>query len=439
MQPYINHDRLYNGTVPLCLSSAITVVPALSEVSFPSFPEQRSSYGESKLPIRSVTSFGTSMAAQDTMSTCMLAPNFISDLHANNKSSNGKLCSGPYVTEPSDPDTQLPSTHSSLLRNSRPLMMDFPEVSEQISSNQEQLLGLFDYPSSVDFPNPQNVTAFGQQVQDTIIIDPNTHVALQNEWLSSGSSMRLPKNVGSAESMLKTVDARSAAPATPKSYPYCRTQRSVPNPFNCDELSTDNLPSSNTAPKSRIRWTPELHERFVDAVNKLGGSEKATPKAIQKVMKVEGLTIYHVKSHLQKYRTVQHRPESSDDSVSIYNSGYCRGTGNVEGLMAQISLQKQLHEQLEMLVKKENGTPARKRSHAAGRALIFSFTQIQRKLQLQVEEQSKYLEMIIAKQNESLKKLGALRGFQDRFLQVLDNKKEREEWTVCTHSVEHGL
>jgi hypothetical protein len=93
----------------------------------------------------------------------------------------------------------------------------------------------------------------------------------------------------------------------------------------------------------------------------------------------------------------------------------------------------------QMLVKKENGTPTRKRRHADGHALIFSFTQIQRKLQLQVEEQSKYLEMIIVKQNESLKKLGALPGFQDRFLQVSDNKKEREEWTVCTHSAEHRL
>ena len=113
--------------------------------------------------------------------------------------------------------------------------------------------------------------------------------------------------------------------------------------------------------------------------------------------------------------------------------------------MAQISLQKQLHEQLEvciffknqMLIKNENGTPTRKRRHAAGHALIFSFTQIQRKLQLQVEEHSKYLEVIIAKQNESLKKLGAFPGFQDRFLQVLDDNKEREEWAVCTHSAEH--
>ncbi|CAN6232964.1 unnamed protein product [Urochloa humidicola] len=386
-------DQLYNGRVPSCLSSAITVVPAPTEVSFPSLPERRSSYGERELPISYVTSFGIPMAAHDAISACMLASSFTSD-PANDESSNGKLCCGPYVTEPSDPDTQLPSQHSPVLGNLRPLMMDFPEASEQICSNQEQFLGLFDYPTGVDSSNPQNGNACGQQFRNTITVDPNTHVASQNEWFSSGNSMQLPKN---------TVHASSA---TPKSYPYCHTQRSVPNPLNCDELCADNLTSSNTAPKSRMRWTPELHERFVGAVNKLGGSEKATPKAVQKVMKVEGLTIYHVKSHLQKYRTVQHRPESShgvcvsgrrNSQTDEVSNLQLKGTGNVEGLMAQIGLQKQLHEQLE----------------------------IQRKLQLQIEEQSKYLETIIAKQNESLKKLGALPGFQDRFLQVLDHKKER--------------
>ncbi|PKI51450.1 hypothetical protein CRG98_028161 [Punica granatum] len=52
----------------------------------------------------------------------------------------------------------------------------------------------------------------------------------------------------------------------------------------------------------RLRWTPDLHLRFVQAVERLGGQHRATPKLVLEMMNVKGLSIHHVKSHLQMFR-----------------------------------------------------------------------------------------------------------------------------------------
>ncbi|KAJ8533095.1 hypothetical protein K7X08_015984 [Anisodus acutangulus] len=53
----------------------------------------------------------------------------------------------------------------------------------------------------------------------------------------------------------------------------------------------------------RLRWTPDLHLRFVNAVERLGGQDRATPKLVLKMMNIKGLNIAHIKSHLQMYRS----------------------------------------------------------------------------------------------------------------------------------------
>ncbi|KAF7048556.1 hypothetical protein CFC21_057302 [Triticum aestivum] len=55
----------------------------------------------------------------------------------------------------------------------------------------------------------------------------------------------------------------------------------------------------------RLRWTAELHHCFVRgrAIERLGGQDCATPKLVLQLMNVRGLSIGHVKSHLQMYRS----------------------------------------------------------------------------------------------------------------------------------------
>ncbi|OWM75797.1 transcription factor HHO3-like [Punica granatum] len=71
-----------------------------------------------------------------------------------------------------------------------------------------------------------------------------------------------------------------------------------------------------TQRKQRRCWSPELHRRFLQALQQLGGSHAATPKQIREQMKVDGLTNDEVKSHLQKFRLHTRRPSPAIHSSS---------------------------------------------------------------------------------------------------------------------------
>ncbi|KAL7615937.1 hypothetical protein Lser_V15G02311 [Lactuca serriola] len=161
----------------------------------------------------------------------------------------------------------------------------------------------------------------------------------------------------------------------------------------------------STDAKPRLKWTPDLHERFIEAVNQLGGADKATPKSVLKLMGIQGLTLYHLKSHLQKYRLSKNQYRQTNNSggtnkVDIVtpvgdaigetngphmsSSSVCPQTYKnlqiSEAIQMQIEVQKRLHEQLE----------------------------VQRHLQLRIEAQGKYLQAVLEKAQETLgrQKLG---------------------------------
>ncbi|KAK7346132.1 hypothetical protein VNO80_20647 [Phaseolus coccineus] len=73
----------------------------------------------------------------------------------------------------------------------------------------------------------------------------------------------------------------------------------------------------------RMRWTTTLHARFVHVVQLLGGHERATPKSVLELMDVKDLTLAHVKSHLQMYRTVKttDRAAASSGQCDTYDNG----------------------------------------------------------------------------------------------------------------------
>ncbi|KAJ8760959.1 hypothetical protein K2173_021997 [Erythroxylum novogranatense] len=150
----------------------------------------------------------------------------------------------------------------------------------------------------------------------------------------------------------------------------------------------------STDAKPRLKWTPELHQRFVEGVNQLGGADKATPKSLMRVMGIPGLTLYHLKSHLQKFRLGKSQPSQTsvdnkqEDYEEIQGSGdhFSRGIddGNrdpineslqiTEAFEMQVEVQRKLHEQIE----------------------------VQKHLQLRIEAQGKYLQSVLKKAQETL-------------------------------------
>ncbi|KAL8092957.1 protein PHOSPHATE STARVATION RESPONSE 1-like [Apium graveolens] len=362
---------------------------------------------------------------------------FSSDLQYSTSASHGKHSTKtPFTSQLSNPGATMPlynpcesrvfkSTSSSCYTTERNndswitdsvrSYLDCPVTSPGLNNQIDDKNGVCVVPSE-DF----NKTSDWQEWAEHLITDDN---ALPPNWVDllvddttvAGPEPQIPYQMSTTP-----VNCPVQQPQVHQQQSQVQQQQQVnlQLPASSEETCTAVTPSSSaggssTSTKARMRWTPELHEAFVEAVNKLGGSERATPKGVLKQMKVEGLTIYHVKSHLQKYRTARYKPDSVEGSSErklmpieeLSSLDLKTGIEITEALRMQMEVQKRLHEQLE----------------------------IQRNLQLRIEEQGKQLQMMFEKQQKSgLDMAKALSSDMDKREAIQDSLAKSEEATLLS-------
>uniref|UniRef100_A0A5B6YKR1 HTH myb-type domain-containing protein n=1 Tax=Davidia involucrata TaxID=16924 RepID=A0A5B6YKR1_DAVIN len=374
------------------LSSSLPVLPTTQEEKYPKLPDSQQVTMEREIMPKPLA-FHSSTPSNSGVVGHMFSSSsgFSTDLHFSSVAPHEKhLRKALFISQSANSGSSIPLTHSfhsGVLRSTA--SSHFIKQSNNDSWCTDSLPDFFYYHVNTPEQNNQMESSNSggcvmacedlskrddwQEWADQLITDDDSLTSNWNELL-------VDSNVADSAPEIAHQEPKSSANLS-EHQPQVLQQLPAPPGETCTVVTLSS--SANGAPtKARMRWTPELHEAFVEAVNKLGGSE-----SVLKLMKVEGLTIYHVKSHLQKYRTARYRPESSEGSSEkkltpieeLSSLDLKTGIEITEALRLQMEVQKRLHEQLE----------------------------IQRNLQLRIEEQGRCLQLMFEKQKSGIDMLKA--------------------------------
>ncbi|KAK4436056.1 protein PHR1-LIKE 1 [Sesamum alatum] len=399
------------------LSRSLRTLPSPSEEKFPKLPDSPQVTLAQELTTNAISSCPSTLSSNNKSVGHLFSS--ASDLPGNLRGSSmspdiSRPKKLPFISKPLNDGVSFASSQlsPSVIRARK--LDGYAAENNNVSWNTDGIENFLDIPLNIHSQNSQEtctgVTASEDHFKRTDWQEWADQLITVDDALDSNlSALLVDVNVPELDAKLLELPPEASSSQPQIHHPP------VSNAQSCPLVSS---PCASPTTKTRMRWTPELHEAFVDAVNKLGGSERATPKGVLKLMNVEGLTIYHVKSHLQKYRTARYKPETSEGTSEKKSKNVAEITSLdmktkmdiTEALRLQMEVQKQLHEQLE----------------------------IQRNLQLRIEEQGKNLQIMFEQQRKmEEEKLKASSSNVDEPSQLPTAEKQPSIGNVKAESSEH--
>ncbi|XP_022877229.1 probable transcription factor GLK1 isoform X2 [Olea europaea var. sylvestris] len=143
--------------------------------------------------------------------------------------------------------------------------------------------------------DPEILAEFSLSSGEESEINTSTPVSVSVEKVDEGGVEKSASDTGSESSLIIEKESVSK-----------REESAVVNQSHkeADKRGKSSAQSKNQPGKRKVKvdWTPELHRRFVQAVEQLG-VDKAVPSRILELMGIDCLTRHNIASHLQKYRS----------------------------------------------------------------------------------------------------------------------------------------